>query len=98
MSYFDSQKPTQIIMDASPVGLGGLLIQDGKVISYASRTLTDVECRYSQKGREMLALAWAVEHFHLYVYGAQFTIVTDHKPLLSIFHNHKATNARIDRW
>ena len=39
MSYFDSQKPTQIIMDASPVGLGGLLIQDGKVISYASRTL-----------------------------------------------------------
>ena len=41
MSYFDPQKPTQIIMDASPVGLDGLLMQDGKIISYASRALTE---------------------------------------------------------
>ena len=48
ISYFDPQKQTEIIVDASPVGLGGLLLQKGKVLSYASRALSDVESRYSQ--------------------------------------------------
>ena len=83
---------------ASPVGLGGLLVQDGKVISYASRALSDVEHRYSQTEREMLGVVWAAEHFQLYLYGSEFTIATDHKPLLGIFNSHKPTSARIDRW
>ena len=87
-----------MIVDASPVCLGGLLAQDGKVISYASRALSDVESRYSQTEREMLAIVWALEHFHLYLYGSEFTIVTDHKPLLGIFKSHKPTSARMDRW
>ena len=98
MPYFDPRKQTEIIVDASPVGLGDLLIQDGKVISYASRALSDVESRYSQTEREMLAVVWGVEHFHLYVYGAQFSVVTDQKPLIGIFKNHKQTSARIERW
>ena len=69
MSYFDPRKKTEIIVDASPFGLGGLLIQEGKVLGYASRALSDVESRYSQTEREMLAVVWGVEHFHLYVYG-----------------------------
>lgn len=55
MSYFDPQKQTEIIVDAIPVGLGGLLVQEGKVLSYARRALSDVEGRYSQTEREMLA-------------------------------------------
>ena len=98
MSYFDPRKKVEVIVDASPVGLGGLLVQEGKVISYASRALSDVESRYSQTEREMLATVWGAEHFHLYVYGAQFSIITDHKPLLGIFKSHKQTSARIDRW
>ena len=58
----------EIIVDTSPVGLGGLQVQEGKVISYASRALSDVESRYSQTEREMLATVWGAEHFHLYVY------------------------------
>jgi len=46
----------------------------------------------------MLAVVWAVEYFHLYLYGAQFTIITDHQPLLGIFSSHKAMSARINRW
>ena len=46
----------------------------------------------------MLATVWGAEHFHLYVYGAQFSIITNHKPLLGIFKSHKQTSARIDRW
>ena len=98
MSYFNPEKKTEVIVDASPTGLGALLVQDGKVISYASRALSDVESRYSQTEREMLAVVWAAEHFHLYLYGSEFTIATDHKPLLGIFDSHKPTSARIDRW
>ena len=43
--YFDPRKKTEIIVDASPVGLSGLLTQEGKVLSYASRALSDVERR-----------------------------------------------------
>ena len=46
----------------------------------------------------MLAVVWAVEHYHLYLYGAQFTIYTDHKPLLGIFNSQKPASARIERW
>jgi len=98
ISYFDPQKQTEIIVDASPVGVGGLLVQEGKVLSYASRALSDVEGRYSQIEREMLAVVCTAEHFHLYVYGAHFTIITDHKPLIGIFSNHKQASAGIERW
>ena len=46
MSYVDPRKKMEIIVDASPVGLGGLLVQEGKVISYATGALSDVESRY----------------------------------------------------
>ena len=96
MSYFDPRKQT--IVDASPAGLGGLLMQDGKVISYASRALSDVESRYSQNEQEMLTIIWGVEHFHLYVYGAQFSIMADHKRPVGIFKNHKENSAPIESW
>ena len=98
MSYFDPFQATEVIVDASPIGLGALLVQNDKVICYASRVLSDVETRYSQTEKEMLGVVWAVKHFHIYLYGAQFTIVTDHQPLLGIFRSHKATSVRIDRW
>ena len=98
MTYFDPRKKTEIVVDASPVGLGGLLMQEGNVVSYASRTLSEVEARYSQTEREMLAVVWAAEHFHLYVYGSKFHIITDHKPLLGIFKSSKSTSTHIDRW
>ena len=91
MSYFDPRKKTEIIVDASPAGLGGLPMQEGKVLSYASCALSGVESCYSQTEREMLAVVWGVEHFHLYVYGAQSSVIMDHKPLIGIFKNHKQT-------
>jgi hypothetical protein len=46
----------------------------------------------------MLAVVWGVEHFHLYVYGSHFQIITDHKPLLGIFKTQKPATPRMDRW
>ena len=99
MEYFDPRKPTELIVDASPVGLGAVLVQEGKVVSYASKSLSDVESRYSQTEKEALAIVWGCEHFHLYLYGSSFTLLTDHKPLQVIFNNPKSRPpARIERW
>ena len=82
--YYDPKKTTEIIVDASPVGLRAILVQDTKdervVISYASHALTPVEQRYSQTEREALAVVFGCERYHLYVTRSRFTVVTDHKP------------------
>lgn len=98
MVYFDQNKLSEVLVDASPVGLGAILTQDGRVVSYASRALTDMEQRYSQTDREMLAVAYGVEHFHLYLFASTFTVITDHKPLLGIMKSRNPTTARIERW
>ena len=105
MAYFDMQKDTFVTVDASPVGLSAILSQrtpgqdDDKVISYASRALTAVETRYSQTEKEALAILWGIEYFHLYLYGKEFTLITDHKPLEVIYGNRSVkVSARIERW
>ena len=46
----------------------------------------------------MLAAVYGIEHFHLYVQGAPFKLITDHKPLLGIVKSRNPTTARIERW
>ena len=70
-----------------------------QTVAYASRALTPTERRYSQTEKEALAVVWGIEHFHLYLYGATFTLHTDHKALDVIFGNPISTPpARIERW
>ena len=104
-SYFDPKKHTAITVDASPVGLSAILTQVDankirRVISYASRSLSDIEQRFSQTEREALACVWACEHYHRYIYGAPtFDLITDHQPLQMIYGNPRAKlPARIERW
>lgn len=103
LAYFDPTKRTQLIADASPVGLGAVLIQYNdeetpQVISFASKSLSSVERRYSQTEKESLALVWAVERFYYYLAGLTFELVTDHKPLEAIFKRTSRPPARIERW
>ena len=61
MAYFDPNKGTELVTDASPSGLSAILMQhtpraeDKQVVAYASRALTMVEKQYSQTDREALA-------------------------------------------
>lgn len=68
-----------------------------QVVSYASRSLTDVERRYSQTEKEALALVWACERFHMYLSGITFDLITDHKPLEVIYSRKSNPSARIER-
>ena len=90
LAYFDLNKHTEIHTDASPVGISAVLSQNGRIVQFASRALSAVEQRYSQTEREALAIIWACEHFHIYIFGAPFTVFTDHKPLPSIFNNTRS--------
>ena len=89
LAHFDKEAPTQVIADASPVGLGAVLVQEQShgrvVVSCASRSLSDVERSYSQTEKEALGLVWAFEKFHQYIYGQCFDLLTDHKPLEAIY-------------
>lgn len=91
-----------MIVDASPVGLGAVLVQqhtDGdRIIAYASRSLTEVEKRYSQTEKEGLAIVWGCEHFNLYLLGKEFELITDHRPLEYIYSTKSRPSARIERW
>lgn len=103
LGYYDPNDRTQVIADASPVGLGAVLVQydssGPRIIAYGNKSLTDVEKRYYQTEKEALALVWAIEHFHMYLYGKnKFELVTDHKPLEVIFGNRSKPCARIERW
>ena len=102
LAYFKADCKTRIVTDASPVGLGAVLtqLQDGfwRVISYASRSLTDVESRYSQTEKEALAIVWACERFNLYVFGKEFELETDHRPLQYIYSRKSKPSARVERW
>ena len=104
LAYYNVDLPTQILVDASPVGIAALLTQkhkgESKVVAYASRSLTDTERRYCQLEREALACVWGLEHFHLHVYGKpEIEVLTDHKPLLGLFGNPNAKlSARLERW
>ncbi|KAL1139169.1 hypothetical protein AAG570_009229 [Ranatra chinensis] len=93
--------PDETKQFASQVALGAVLSQldhlGDRPVAFASRKLTSAESRYSAIERELLGVVWPVEYFRPYLWGRQFLIKTDHKPLVWV-GGLKETSARVARW
>ena len=88
LPYFDVNAETTLQTDASKKELRACLIQKGKVICYASRALTKTEQNYQNLEWEALGTIWGMEKFHYFLYGKEFTLETNQKPLVSIYKKH----------
>ena len=64
LAYFDKTKKHTIQCDASKKGLGAVLLQESKPVTYMSRALTETEQRYSNIERELLAIVFALERLN----------------------------------
>ena len=80
---FDQNVQAEFVLqtDASAVGLGAVLEQQGHVIAYASRSLTSAERNYSVIQHECLAIIFALKQFRHYLPGRPCLLNTDHAPL-----------------
>ncbi|GJT18895.1 putative reverse transcriptase domain-containing protein [Tanacetum coccineum] len=86
-----------VYCDASIKGLGAMLMQREKVISYASRQLKIHEKNYTTHDLELGAVVFALKIWRHYLYGTKCTVFTDHKSLQHIL-NQKELNMRQRRW
>lgn len=102
LGYFNPEDEIVLIVDASPVGLGAVLVQlskkEERVISFASKSLSEVEQRYYQTEREALGIVFGIERFKYYLFGRDFWLYTDCKPLEFLFSERSKPCARIERW
>jgi hypothetical protein len=97
LSLSESGRCFTVYTDASHIGLGCVLMQDGKVIAYGSRQLKKHEINYPTHDLELAAVVFALKSWRHYLYGETCDIYADHKSLKYIFIQ-KGLNMRQRRW
>jgi hypothetical protein len=93
----DIEKPFDVFCDASGTGIGGVLMQDGRAIAYASRQLRCHEEHYPTHDVELLAVVHTLKVWRHYLLGNLVHIYTDHKSLKYLF-TQPHLNMRQRRW
>jgi hypothetical protein len=86
----------KISADTSSYGIAAVLLQkegsEWRPVAFASRAMTEIECRYAQIEKEALASTWACEKFSCCLIGKNIGIETDHKPLISLLGSKHLDN------
>ena len=101
LRHSNFQELSNLTTDASSFTMGTILSQkfgnDTLPIAYASQKLNAAKQNYSATERECLAVVWAVKHFHCYLYGHKFQVLTDHRPLKWLM-NERDPTSRLVIW
>jgi len=79
------REPFEVYCDASKMGLGGVLMQNGQVVAYASRQLKTHERNYPTHDLELAAVVFALKIWRHYLFGSKFEVFSDHKSLKYLF-------------
>ena len=82
----DIHKEFQVYCDASPLGLGCVFMQDGRVVSYASRQLKPHELNYATHDLELAVVVHALKTWRHFLIGNHCDVYTDHKKFEVHFH------------
>ena len=82
--YFTSEDLITIQVDASSIGVGAALMQQGRVVSYHSQALTPTQQWYSNLKRKCYDWVNGIEHLHHYVFCRDVTVQTDNQPLVQL--------------
>ena len=93
----DIDQPFDVYCDASKMELGCVVMQDGRVIAYASHQLKNHEVNYPTHDLELAAVVHALKIWRHYLLGNKVHIFTDHKSLKYIF-TQSELNMRQRRW
>jgi hypothetical protein len=93
----DIEKPFDVFYDTSKTGLGCVLMQEGRVIAYASRQLRKHEANYPTHDLEHVVVVYALKIWRHYLLGNVCNIYTDHKSLKYIL-TQPELNMRQRRW
>jgi transposase InsO family protein len=96
LQYPDFDKPFELVSDASLLGTGAVLLQDGRPIAYTSKKFSSAERNYTTGEQELLGVINALKEWRCYLEGPQVTLVTDHHPLTSL--SHTPLSRRQARW
>ena len=87
--HYDDALPLYLSYDVSSYGAGAVLSpyidNHYRPIAFASCTLTPAQKNYYQLDKEAFSIVFGIKRFHQYLSGRKFTIITDHRPLLSLF-------------
>jgi hypothetical protein len=101
LCIIDLEKEVLVQTDASEEGLGAAVLQEYEgvlhPVKFISRKLKKAERNYSTIERECLAIVWAVKKLEVYLYGREFVLLTDHKPL-TYLKEAKYKDGRVMRW
>ena len=99
LAFYDANRETVLSVDASSYGLGGVLMQRHgtllKPVAYCSRTLSKSEKNWAQIEKELLAAVFASEKFHIFLCGLEYTLESDHKPLIPLINKKDLPDAPI---
>ena len=99
LQCLDYNHPIFVRTDASDIGLGALLVQyfmeKERPVYFASRTLNSSEKKLGPGDRECLAIIWAVNKFKDFLWGEEFTVITDSSALTCLKPLHQKSRKLI---